>query len=161
MDTIVFLEQPASRVITAANIFLLLAVLLCIWALPSHAGQSSGQFSVNITLQASGVPPTGVSPAGTSSAPAAVLCRSGTGIGAFGTTLTVDCATGALVSAPANASSLPWTSAPDNSNRYMLNVYSDGKPLGTIDGYFGVGSVTSWRTIKLNDRDYIEMMLHW
>lgn len=159
MNMITLRGKSASR--GAAKSVALSAVLLGVWAVPCQAGQSSGQFSVAINLQASGVPPTGVAPAGTSSAPAAVLCRSGTGIGAFGTTLTVDCATGAVVSAPANASNLPWTSVPDNSNRYLLNVYSEGKPLGTIDSYFGVGTVTSWRAFKLNDRDYIEMMLHW
>ncbi len=145
----------------AANAFSVLAALLFAWAFPSYAGQGSGQFPVTINLQASGVPPTGVAPAGSPAAPAAALCRSATGIGPFATTLTVNCATGAAVNAPVNAANLPWTSVPDSSYRYMLNVYSEGKPLGTIDSYFGVGTVTTWRTIKLNDRDYIELMLHW
>jgi len=160
MNATALLEKSALRGVAASSLPLL-AALLSAWALPSHAGQNSGQFPVTIKLQGSAALPTGVATAGTSTVPAAVLCRSGTGIGAFGTTLIVDCATGAVVNAPVNPSSLGWTRVPDNSNRYMLNVYSDGKPLGTIDGYFGAGTVTSWRTIRLNDRDYIELMLHW
>ncbi len=152
--------EPARQAI-AASALPVLAVLLLLGHTPSLAGQGSGQFPVTINLQGSGVPPTGVAPAGTSAAPAAALCRSATGIGPFATTLTVNCATGVAVNAPLNAASLPWTSVPDSSYRYMLNVYSEGKPLGTIDSYFGVGTVTTWRTIKLNDRDYLELMLHW
>ena len=43
----------------------------------------------------------------------------------------------------------------------MLNVYREGQPLETVDSYTGAGTATSWRLLKLNNRDYLEMMLHW
>lgn len=152
MDTTALLEKPASKAI-AANI--LLAALLFVWALPSLAGQSSGQFPVTINLQNNGNAPTGA-------APVSVLCRSGTGIGAFGSTVTVACATGAATDATGNSvSKLPWTTMPDNSYRFMFGTYREGEKSGTVDSYNGAGTVASWRMVKLDNRDYIEMMLHW
>ncbi len=137
------------------------AFLLFTWVAPAWAGSAQASFGVQITLQNPGGAATGVTLNQNGQNGPVAYCRSATGIGPFATTLTVNCATGAAVNAPVNAANLPWTSVPDSSYRYMLNVYSEGKPLGTIDSYFGVGTVTTWRTIKLNDRDYIELMLHW
>lgn len=86
-------------------------------------------------------------------------------VGAFGSPVTVLCTTGvtgaAVASGTSSAASLPWTSMPDNTYRYMLNNYREGAQFRATDSYGGAGTVASWRMIKLNDRDYLEMMLHW
>jgi len=152
MNPITLLEKAAHRAV-AAKTLALLAALFGVWALPSQAGQSSAPFSVTINLNGGGPGPGGT--------PNTALCRSSSGIGAFGATLTVVCSNGAIVSFPGNTSNLPWTTTQDSSYRYMLNVYSAGQPLGVVDIYTGVGTVTSWRMIKLDHQDYLEMMVHW
>lgn len=150
MSNITLLVKFVHRAV-AANALILLAALLGVWSLPSQAGQSNGSFVVSINLNGGG-------PGGTSNT---ALCRSSSGIGAFGATLTVVCSNGAIVNLSGNTSNLPWTTTQDSSYRYMLNVYSAGQPLGVVDIYTGVGTVTTWRMIKLNHQDYLEMMLHW
>jgi len=141
----------------AANVLVLLAALLCAWPIPGLAGQSTGQFPVSINLN--GGVPAGAAPG---AAPNTALCRSGTMVGAFGSSVTVVCSTGAVVSsAGTGASNLPWTTMPDNTYRFMFSAYRDGDQLRAVDSYAGMGTVTTWRKVKLNDRDYLEMMLHW
>ena len=85
-------------------------------------------------------------------------------IGAFGSSVTVVCATGATgvsAGAPTDGASLPWTAMPDNSYRFVFSAYRDGDQYRTVDSYTAAGTIASWRMIKLNDRDYLEMMLHW
>ena len=131
---------------------LLLAALLGFWALPGQAAQGSGSFPVTINFL------NGSGPGGT---PNTALCRSSSGIGAFGTALTIVCSNGTVVNYPGNLSNLPWMNTPDSSIGYFFTVYSAGQPIGTIDSYAGVGTVTTWRNIKLNHQDYLEMMVHW
>lgn len=147
-------KQPA-RQATAASTPPVLAALLLLWHLPSHAGQSSGQFPVTINLQSASAP--------AAAAPPSILCRSGTMVGAFGSPVTVVCVTGvtATSGAPTGGTNLPWTSTPDNTYRFMLNNYREGEQLRGSASYYGVGTDATWRLIKLNDRDYLEMMLHW
>lgn len=147
MNTATLLENPLNRAVAAKSLALLAALLGVCWPLSSQAGQSSGQFPVAINLQD-----------GTSNT---ALCRSGAGIGAFGATLTVVCVNGVLVDFSGNLSGLPWSTMQDSSYRYMLSVYREGEPIGTIDSYTGVGTATSWRMINMNHRDYLEMMVHW
>lgn len=145
----------------AASALVFAAALLGVWAIPGYAAQNnSGTFAVTINLQGGAV---GTAPAvgGSPAAPATVLCRSGSGVGAFGSTLTVVCATGVSAASSGDASSLPWTTVPDSSYRYMLDVYRGQERLGTVDSYTEAGTITSWRLIKLNNQDYLEMMLHW
>lgn len=153
-------ERPALQAV-AANTLPVLAALLLLWHAPSHAGQSTGQFPVTINLQGASAP--AATPAGTSSTPATAFCRSGTMVGAFGSPVTVVCATGitGTTGMPTGVSSLPWTSMPDNTYRFMLSNYRDGEQFHETYSYGGAGTVASWRMIKLNDRDYLEMMLHW
>jgi len=156
METDAALLEKSVLRITAANILpILAAALLCAWAIPGHAGQSTGQFPVTINLQNSSASAPGA-------APNTALCRSGTMVGAFGSSVTVVCSTGAVVSsAGTGASNLPWTTMPDNTYRFMFSAYRDGDQYRTVDNYSGAGTIASWRRIKLNDRDYLEMMLHW
>ncbi len=87
-------------------------------------------------------------------------------VGAFGSSVTVVCATGitgvtGTSTTPTGATNLPWTSMPDNTFRFMFSAYRDGEQYRAMDSNYGAGTVASWRMIKLNDRDYLEMMLHW
>lgn len=142
-------SKAPSHHAVAAKELLLLAALLGGWVLPSQAAQTSTPFTVSINLQTnSGVMPnTGI-------------CRSTSMIGAFGASMTVYCATGAIASFSGDPSTLPWTTKQDSSYRYVTQVYSSGQLLGTIDIYTG-GTVTTWRVINLAHRDYLEMMVHW
>jgi len=161
MNTIYLLEKYALQAVVAHT--LLFAALLFVWALPSYAGQgSSGQFAVTINLQTNGTPVgSALIAGGTPTVPIVALCRSRAGIGALGSTLTVVCASGMPEAFAGNSSLLRWTSISESSYRYMLNVYLGGEQLGTVYGSTGAGTVTSWRLLKLNNRDYLEMMLHW
>jgi len=127
---------------------LLLAALLGAWVLPSQAAQTSAPFNLTINLQNS------------SSMPDSGLCRSTSMIGTFGSTMTVYCSSGAIASFSGDPSTLPWTTKQDSSYRFVTQVSRAGELMGTIDIYTG-GTVTSWRVIRLTDRDYLEMMVHW
>lgn len=159
MSNITLLGKSARRAV-AANALVLLAALFGVWAIPCHAAQNTGQFVVSINL--TGTPAAGGVPVGaTPTAPVSALCRSRSGIGTFGSTLTVVCATGVSAAFNGDSSSVPWTTMPDNSYRYMLDIYRGRERLGTVDSYTGAGTITSWRLLKLNNQDYLEMMLHW
>jgi hypothetical protein len=163
MKTAALLETPALQA-TAANILpILAAALLCICTLPGYAGQNTGQFSVTVNLQnpngTAAIPPA-------TPAPFIAFCRSGTMVGTFGSTMTVVCTTGVtgvtgMTAAPTGTAGLPWTTMPDNTYRFMFSAYREGEQFRTLDSYSGAGTAASWRMIKLNDRDYMEMMLHW
>ena len=55
--------------------------------------------------------------------------------------------------------STPQSVQPES--RFMLNVYQSGEFLGTVDGMMTTGTVTSWRVIRLVNRDYLEIMVGW
>jgi hypothetical protein len=136
----------------AANSLALLAALLYVSPISSEAAQGSRPFTVTINLLSSD--PSG----GTANS---ATCRTSSGVGVFGATLTVVCSTGAFVNYSGNSSTLPWTKTPSSAFRYLIAPYGAGLPLGTIDSYTGVGTITTWRTIHLDHQDYLEMMVHW
>ena len=146
-------EQPARQAIVASTLPVLAALLL-LWHAPLQAGQGTGQFPVAINLQGAPAPV---------AAPASILCRSNAMVGTFGSSVTVVCTTGvaALAAVSPGTGKLPWTPMPDNTYRFMLSSYANGGQYHAVDDYFGAGTVATWRMIKLNDRDYLEMMLHW
>ena len=45
--------------------------------------------------------------------------------------------------------------------RFLLHVYWAGQWLGTVDGTTGDGTITSWRVLRVADRDYLEIMVAW
>lgn len=143
--------NPITRTRRAASAekLLMAAALLGVWVLPSHAAQTSAPITLTINLQNSG-----------SSIPNSGLCRSTSMIGTFGSTMTVYCSSGAIADFSGDPSTLPWTTKQDSSYRYVTQVSRAGELLGTIDIYTG-GTITSWRMIRLVDRDYLEMMVHW
>ena len=126
-----------------------LAALLVLCVQPSYAGQASSQFQVLINLQSnSGTPNAGV-------------CRSSSRIGNFGEVVTVECTTGKVVTFSGNTNNLPWTAMQDGSYRFLTQLSEEPVSLGTLDVYAGGGTVTSWRILRLANRDYIELMVGW
>ncbi|NOU01511.1 MAG: hypothetical protein HOO95_08065 [Gallionella sp.] len=128
---------------------LTLAALLVLCVEPSYAGQTNSQFQVLINLQShSGTPNAGI-------------CRSSSRIGTFGEVVTVECTTGKVVTFSGNANGLPWTAMQDGSYRFLTQLSEEPVSLGTLDVYAGGGTVTSWRIVRLANRDYIELMVGW
>ena len=128
------------------SFFLLACIyLLSSWAVPAYALTAQNSFSVSINVQ----------PANTA------LCKSASSIGIFGAAVTVICSTGAFASYSDYDSKLPWTAMQDSTYRFVTQISRSGETLGTVDSYTGGGTVTSWRVIKLANRDYLEMMVHW
>ena len=123
--------------------------LMNTWALPAYAGKAQASFAVRINLQNADI----ITKTG--------LCRSGTRVGTFGAAVTVFCSTGVDANFSGNNSSLPWTSMQDSSYRMVTQLTWEGESLGTIDSYAGGGATSSWRMIRLGNRDYLEMMVHW
>jgi hypothetical protein len=138
------LAQPA----VSARVFTLAALLvLCVQ--PSYASQVSEQFKVLINLKSNG------------KFSNASLCRISTGIGFFGETVNVECYSEKSVTLSSNTSNLLGTAMQDGSYRSLTQFSKAGVSLGTRDIYAGGGSVTSWRVMSLDDRDYIELMVGW
>jgi hypothetical protein len=123
------------------------------WAAPAYAGAAQASFGVRINLLA-GSPPNG----GT---PVTGFCRSNTGTGAFGATITFVCSTGAIVDISPGGTGMPWAPMHGRAFRYVTTVSMAGETLGTVDSYTGAGTITSWRVVNLADLDYLEMMVHW
>lgn len=126
-----------------------LAALLVLCVQPSYAGQANSQFKVLINLQSSiGTPNAGI-------------CSSSSRIGNFGEVVTVECTTGKVVTFSGNTNKLPWTAMQDGSYRFLTHLSEEPVSLGTLDVYAGGGTITSWRIVRLANRDYIELMVGW
>jgi hypothetical protein len=70
--------------------------------------------------------------------PDAGLCKM---IGAFGTSVTVTCAPGSF--------------------RFITHPPAAGALQDKEESYTGAGTVTSWRMIRLENGDYLEMTVQW
>ena len=130
----------------------MLAVALGLSVLQVDAAQVSGQFNITVNLQTF---------ADSNSPPQSAFCRSTNAPGSFGATVTVVCATGAMVDISPGRTGMPWSPMHGGAYRYILQASRDGNVLGTVDSYVGVGTATSWRVVNLVDRDYIEMLINW
>jgi len=47
------------------------------------------------------------------------------------------------------------------NDRFLLHVYRAGEWLGVVDGDMGNGTITSWRVVRVANRDYLEIMVGW
>jgi hypothetical protein len=130
-----------------------LSVALGLLAPTANAAQLSRPFNVTVNLQT--VPP--VPGSGSDSA----FCRSTNAPGSFGATVTVVCATGAVVDIAPGRTGMPWSPMHGGAYRYLFQASLDGRPLGMVDSYVGVGTVTSWRVVNLMDWQYLEMLVNW
>lgn len=124
---------------------------------PASAGIASGAFNVNIALH---LPGSGSGPGNPSSG----FCRSEPSTGTFGAIVTFVCRTNSIVTLGAPQSAVAWVPIHGGAYRF-IHLESKGLPdrvvrIG-IDGYTGIGTVTSWRVVTLTERDYLEMMIGW
>jgi len=120
------------------------AALPVLWASLAQASQSNAQFTVFIVLQNDGA-----------------LCRSSARVGVFGQAVTVVCNSGETVSFSGDTASLPWSSVQDGMYRFVALAPKSFESLGELNNYAGIGTVTSWRVVKLSDLDYLELMIGW
>ncbi len=88
------------------------------------------------------------------------FCRSSTGRTNFGATVTVVCATGAVVDIAAIGNGMPWKPTHGGAYRFITQFSTAADYRDTINNQ-GVGTVTSWRTVNLQDRDYLELLIGW
>jgi hypothetical protein len=91
--------------------------------------------------------------------PGSSFCRVSDMPGAFGAIVTVVCSTGVVVqidTPSAHPSSLPIHGG---AYRFLPPVSWAG--VMSDDMNAGLGTVTSWRVIKLADRDLLEMTVRW
>ena len=45
--------------------------------------------------------------------------------------------------------------------RYLLHVYRGNQVVQTIDAVTEAGTVTSWRVVRVADRDFLEIVVGW
>lgn len=53
------------------------------------------------------------------------------------------------------------TPVSDNHPRFLLHVYREGAQVGTVDGATAPGTVTSWKVVRIADRDFLEIVVGW
>ncbi len=113
----------------------------------AQAGQASMAFQVRVAGAAA-------------PAPARVFCTSLTGTGIFAATITVVCATGAVVgmTEPQGFTTLPVNGG---ASRYLVQVTRGAQQIGTIDAQTGPGTITGWQVVRLASQEYIELTLGW
>ena len=124
-----------------------LALWLGGWALPGTAAQSGSAFTVTVTLNKPAAAGTG-------------LCRSRTGAGTFGATVTVVCGTGTVIGLEATGHGMPWLPMHGGAYRFLTRITS-AELSGTVDSYTGVGTSTSFRLISAAGWEYVEMTVGW
>jgi hypothetical protein len=117
----------------------------------SMAGQANGPFEVIVNYNAA------------SAAANSAYCTTTNGQGSFGAKVTVVCATGSLVdlTTPPQASGAPRVPTHGGAYRYVTQMSRAGDGYGSIDVFSMTGTVTSWRTVNLQDRSYTEMTVSW
>ena len=123
-----------------------LGLVLGCCVLPNQAAQSNSSFDVAVTLPAA--------------SPGTALCRSENGVGAFGATVTVVCATGFVTNLDLTAKGLPGLPVHGGAYRFLTRVSSD-EMSGTVDSYAGAGTSTAFRLVSTAGREYVEMTVGW
>ncbi|MGZ5648833.1 MAG: hypothetical protein ACXWG8_00750 [Usitatibacter sp.] len=89
------------------------------------------------------------------------LCRIRNMPGAFGAMVTVVCATGVVVEIWPPESRPSWVPTHGGSYRFLPPVSLAGVMSDNLDMNTGLGTVTSWRVIKMADHDFLEMTVRW
>lgn len=151
--------MTGSRITSGTRVFRGAAFILAFaFAGAVQGAQTGSQFNVTVTLdpQLKTQPP---DPPATDSGSG--LCRTRNMPGAFGAMVTVVCATGVVVEIWSPDSRSSWAPTHGSSYRFLPPVSLAGVMSGSLDMNTGLGTVTSWRVIKLADRDYLEMTVRW
>ncbi|SRR5260221_581310 len=128
----------ARQSIAAAALARGAAVALILAQLPAQAAESAMRFDVNVVLSV------GRSEIG--------ACTANEASHPLGVTATVTCAP---FPAPKPVVGNTVVSS------LLFHISRAGEWLGTVDESMGAGTVTSWRVIRIADRDYLEMMVGW
>jgi hypothetical protein len=119
------------------------------------ADQQSTQFKVKVNLVANPSVNTPVDPN-------SAFCSSTNAPGSFGATVTVVCSTGAQVAINGPATGgVPWRPVHGGAYQYISYIARAGNGLAVADIYSLAGTVTTWRTVNLNERSYTEMTVSW
>jgi hypothetical protein len=137
----------AARALLAASVLLASSLLQ---ASIGMAAQAPNAFNVVVRLNNPAAPPPSDS----------AFCRSSTGRGYYGATVTVVCATGTVVDISAIGNGMPWKPTHGGAYRFITQFSTASDYQSTINNH-GVGTVTSWRTVNLQDRDYLELLIGW
>jgi hypothetical protein len=53
------------------------------------------------------------------------------------------------------------TKSPPRSTHVLLHVFRADEWVGSVDGRMATGTVTSWRVVRLAQREYLEMTVGW
>lgn len=53
------------------------------------------------------------------------------------------------------------SSTAGSGQRFLLHVYREGAQVGTVEGATGAGTVTSWKVVRIADRDFLEIVVGW
>ncbi|RPJ48654.1 MAG: hypothetical protein EHM16_01760 [Betaproteobacteria bacterium] len=128
---------------------LVLASVLMLGAAVGHAGQTSGQFHVTVSLQSAGT------------MPESAFCQTDPGGLAFGAVATIVCATGAVVDIAPGRAGAPLSPMHGGAYRFVTEVWRSGNRFETVDVSPGIGTTTLWRVVHLANRDYLEMTVAW
>jgi hypothetical protein len=118
------------------------AVALFLATLTAHAGEAAIPLEVKVNLSSGEKPPE------------IGLCRAAES----GATVTVSCQP-IPAPTPTPITTVPGRRLHFSNVRFYLSGTGDW--LGTVDESMGLGTVTSWRVIRLANRDYLEMMVGW
>ena len=117
------------------------AAALILAQLPAQAADATARFEIAVTLRVENQPEFGA-------------CKAGEVLKPQGIAATVTC------------SPVPGPSpTPTDHNKTVVSSVlfhiSRGAWLGTADESMGLGTVTSWRVLRVANRDYLEMMVGW
>ncbi len=125
--------------------------ILLIGGESAFAKQVNGRFNVTATL----IPATGNNPA---TRLLSAFCQD-TSTNTFGAVVTTVCATGEVV----NISTVPRNGAfgPVHGGAYRFLILRTGDSPLTVDNFTELGTSATWRSIRLGDRDYLELLLGW
>ena len=104
----------------------------------AHAGEGVARFGVSVNLQSDAPPESGA-------------CKTGEVILPQGVAAIVTC----------TPTPVPKQPAQGRVVSSVLFHISRGTWLGTAEESMGLGTVTSWRVIRLANRDYLELMVGW
>ncbi|MDA8257001.1 MAG: hypothetical protein M0Z99_15470 [Betaproteobacteria bacterium] len=127
----------------------MVAVAIAVGAAAATAAPGSGQFQV--TAAVAGAPESG-------------YCTKTAGNANFGAVVTILCAGGGAVGVetpPDTASWIPIHGGAYRFGRVAGNARSESLLLDGVSEYTGLGTVTSWRMVSLENFEYLEMQIGW
>jgi hypothetical protein len=118
--------------------------LIALHPVYGQTGQAKAELQIRVT--------------GAVSAPVRVFCTSSAGAGNYGATVTVVCATGAVVGIAGPDS---FRSVNGGAYRYLLQVKNGEQTVEEIDAQTSTGTITGWKVVKLANQEYVELTLGW